>query len=99
MFEVTDETFDHDVLQASGPSLPLAGTYTLASFSAHLAALDLFPDRLRHFGFLGLLPIGGDFFRQLLVDMMQNLGIVCLIPLRDGTYASICQQDRCTIWS
>jgi hypothetical protein len=34
---------DHDALQLAGPALPLAGTWTLASFSDHLAALDLFP--------------------------------------------------------
>jgi L-alanine-DL-glutamate epimerase-like enolase superfamily enzyme len=34
---------DHDALQAAGPTLPLAGEWTLGSFSDHLAGLDLFP--------------------------------------------------------
>ena len=32
-----------------GPTLPLAGTYTLAGFSAHLDEVDLFPDGPPHF--------------------------------------------------
>ena len=42
--DVTYDSVDHDLLQAAGPSLPLTGSYTLASFSAHLATLDLFPE-------------------------------------------------------
>ena len=34
---------DHEILQAAGPTLPLAGSWTLASFCEHLAALELFP--------------------------------------------------------
>ncbi len=41
--DVTYDAIDHDVLQAAGPSLPLAGSYTLESFCEHLEALDLFP--------------------------------------------------------
>jgi hypothetical protein len=41
--DVTYDALDHDILQASGPSLPLAGSYTLASFAEHLAQLSLFP--------------------------------------------------------
>jgi len=41
--DVTYAVGDHDALQAAGPTLPLAGQWTLASFSEHLAALDLFP--------------------------------------------------------
>ena len=33
----------HDAVAAAGPVLPLAGRYTLASFSAHLEGLALFP--------------------------------------------------------
>ena len=41
--DVTYDAVDHDILQAEGPSLPLAGSYTLASFCEHLAGLSLFP--------------------------------------------------------
>ncbi len=42
--DVTYDAVDHDVLQAAGPILPLAGRFTLASFCAHLAELQLFPE-------------------------------------------------------
>lgn len=42
--DVTYDAIDHDILQAAGPTLPLAGHFTLASFSAHLAELQLFPE-------------------------------------------------------
>jgi L-alanine-DL-glutamate epimerase-like enolase superfamily enzyme len=42
--DVTYDGVDHDVLQAAGPTLRLVGEFTLASFSAHLATLDLFPE-------------------------------------------------------
>jgi L-alanine-DL-glutamate epimerase-like enolase superfamily enzyme len=41
--DVTYDGRDHDILQAAGATLPLVGRYTLASFSEHLAELDLFP--------------------------------------------------------
>jgi hypothetical protein len=41
--DVTYDAPDHEALQAAGPTLPLAGEWTLASFSEHLAGLDLFP--------------------------------------------------------
>jgi len=41
--DVTYETEDHDALHAAGATLALAGSWTLESFSAHLASLDLFP--------------------------------------------------------
>jgi hypothetical protein len=41
--DVTYENEDHDALNAAGPSLPLAGSWTLERFSAHLAQLDTFP--------------------------------------------------------
>ncbi len=41
--DVTYDGLDHDILQAAGAILPLPGRYTLASFSEHLAELDLFP--------------------------------------------------------
>lgn len=40
--DVTYDAVDHDVLQSAGPTLPLAGRHTLASFSELLAGLDLF---------------------------------------------------------
>lgn len=42
--DVVYEAEDHDVLQAAGPGLALPGEWTLASFSAHLSALELFPE-------------------------------------------------------
>ncbi len=41
--DVTYENEDHDALNAAGATLPLAGSWTIESFSAHLASLDLFP--------------------------------------------------------
>ena len=42
--DVTYDAEDHDILQSAGPSLPLAGRFTLAAFSEHLAGLSLFPE-------------------------------------------------------
>jgi L-alanine-DL-glutamate epimerase-like enolase superfamily enzyme len=41
--DVTYANEDHDALNAAGATLPLSGSWTLASFSEHLASLDLFP--------------------------------------------------------
>jgi L-alanine-DL-glutamate epimerase-like enolase superfamily enzyme len=41
--DVTYDAVDHEILQADGPTLALAGSHTLASFSARLAELELFP--------------------------------------------------------
>jgi hypothetical protein len=41
--DVTYDAVDHEILQAAGPHLPLDGSWTIGSFSEHLAALDLFP--------------------------------------------------------
>ncbi len=41
--DVTYDAVDHEILQAVGPSLPLQGSWTIGSFSEHLATLDLFP--------------------------------------------------------
>jgi L-alanine-DL-glutamate epimerase-like enolase superfamily enzyme len=40
--DVTYDAVDHDILQAAGPTLPLPGSYTIASFCEHLAGLSLF---------------------------------------------------------
>jgi hypothetical protein len=42
--DVTYDAVDHEILQAAGPTLPLAGRFTLGSFCAHLAELQLFPE-------------------------------------------------------
>jgi L-alanine-DL-glutamate epimerase-like enolase superfamily enzyme len=42
--DVTYDAPDHEILQAAGATLPLAGEWTIGSFSAHLAGLDLFPE-------------------------------------------------------
>jgi L-alanine-DL-glutamate epimerase-like enolase superfamily enzyme len=42
--DVTYDAVDQEILQAAGPTLPLAGSYTLASFCEHLAGLPLFPE-------------------------------------------------------
>ncbi len=41
--DVTYDALDHEILQAAGPGLSLAGRFTLASFSERLAGLSLFP--------------------------------------------------------
>ena len=41
--DVTYDAVDHEILQAAGPVLALAGRYTLASFSEQLAGLDAVP--------------------------------------------------------
>jgi L-alanine-DL-glutamate epimerase-like enolase superfamily enzyme len=42
--DVTYDAVDHEILQAAGPTLALAGRFTLDSFCAHLAELELFPE-------------------------------------------------------
>jgi L-alanine-DL-glutamate epimerase-like enolase superfamily enzyme len=42
--DVTYDGLDHETLQAAGPTLPLAGSHTLASFCELLAGLELFPE-------------------------------------------------------
>jgi hypothetical protein len=42
--DVTYDAVDQEILQAAGATLPLAGRFTLSSFSAHLAELTLFPE-------------------------------------------------------
>jgi hypothetical protein len=42
--DVTYDAVDHDILQRAGANLPLRGNWTMASFSEHLAKLDLFPE-------------------------------------------------------
>ena len=41
--DVTYDAVDHEILQAAGPGLPLAGRFTIASFAARLRELELFP--------------------------------------------------------
>lgn len=41
--DVVYDGLDHVALQADGGSLPLAGSYTMASWAEHLAAIDLWP--------------------------------------------------------
>jgi L-alanine-DL-glutamate epimerase-like enolase superfamily enzyme len=42
--DVTYDAVDHEILQAAGPTLALAGRFTLASFCARVAELELFPE-------------------------------------------------------
>jgi hypothetical protein len=42
--DVVYDEVDQDIMQAAGPSLPLAGTWTIASFCEHLAGLELFAE-------------------------------------------------------
>jgi L-alanine-DL-glutamate epimerase-like enolase superfamily enzyme len=42
--DVTYDAVDHEILQHAGPALPLAGSFTVASFAEHLAGLQLFPE-------------------------------------------------------
>ncbi|MGH2912925.1 MAG: hypothetical protein ACRDJ3_10685, partial [Solirubrobacteraceae bacterium] len=41
--DVTYDGVDHEILQAAGPDLPLAGNWTIGSFCEHVGSLDLFP--------------------------------------------------------
>jgi hypothetical protein len=41
--DVTYDAEDHEVLQAAGPVLPLAGEWTLGSFCDHVESLELWP--------------------------------------------------------
>jgi hypothetical protein len=41
--DVTYDALDHVALQEAGPHLPIAGEWTVGSFGARLAELDLFP--------------------------------------------------------
>jgi L-alanine-DL-glutamate epimerase-like enolase superfamily enzyme len=42
--DVTYDAVDHEIMQAAGPVLPLAGRFTLASFAERLAGLSLFAE-------------------------------------------------------
>jgi hypothetical protein len=42
--DVTYDAVDHEILQAAGPVLPLAGSFTLASFCERVAQAQLFPE-------------------------------------------------------
>jgi len=42
--DVVYDPVDHEIAQRAGPSLPLAGDWTVRSFSDHIASLDLFPE-------------------------------------------------------
>ncbi len=42
--DVTYDAEDHEILQAAGPVLPLAGRHTVGSFSELLAGMSLFPE-------------------------------------------------------
>jgi hypothetical protein len=42
--DVTYDAVDHEILQATGPRLPLSGSFTLASFAERLADLSLFAE-------------------------------------------------------
>jgi L-alanine-DL-glutamate epimerase-like enolase superfamily enzyme len=41
--DVVYDAVDQEIAQAAGPTLPLAGDWTLRTFAEHLATLDLFP--------------------------------------------------------
>jgi L-alanine-DL-glutamate epimerase-like enolase superfamily enzyme len=42
--DVTYDAVDHAILQAAGPTLPLGGRFTVASFAERLRELELFPE-------------------------------------------------------
>jgi hypothetical protein len=42
--DVSYEAIDHEIMQAAGPMLPLAGRFTLRELSSHLASLELFAE-------------------------------------------------------
>jgi L-alanine-DL-glutamate epimerase-like enolase superfamily enzyme len=42
--DVTYDAVDHEIMQAAGATLPLAGSFTLASFAERLSGLSLFPE-------------------------------------------------------
>jgi L-alanine-DL-glutamate epimerase-like enolase superfamily enzyme len=42
--DVTYDAVDHEIAQAAGPTLPLAGRFTIASFAERLRELELFPE-------------------------------------------------------
>jgi len=42
--DVTYDAVDHEIAQAAGPTLPLAGSFTLRSFADRLAELNLFAE-------------------------------------------------------
>jgi L-alanine-DL-glutamate epimerase-like enolase superfamily enzyme len=42
--DVTYDAVDHDILQAAGPLLELAGSFTVGSFAERLQELELFPE-------------------------------------------------------
>jgi hypothetical protein len=98
--DVTYDAEDHEIPQAAGPTLALAGTYTLASFCERLAELDLFPQaprrevsrRYRTWSYeSAALDLG---LRQAGMSLQQALGRECqpvrfVVSLRLGEPASV----------
>jgi L-alanine-DL-glutamate epimerase-like enolase superfamily enzyme len=46
--DVVYDAVDHEIAQDAGPSLPLAGDFTMRSFAEHLRSLDLFAREPQH---------------------------------------------------
>ncbi|WP_354698244.1 o-succinylbenzoate synthase [Paraconexibacter sp. AEG42_29] len=46
--DVSYDAEDQDALQRTGPTLPLAGEWTLATFADHVRTLELWPEPARH---------------------------------------------------
>jgi L-alanine-DL-glutamate epimerase-like enolase superfamily enzyme len=78
--DVTYDAEDHDVLQAAGATLPLAGDWTLATFCDHLEGLDLWPappqrEPSRHYRVWGYESAALDLaLRQAGVSLHEALG-------------------------
>lgn len=45
--DVTYDAVDHEILQAAGPTLPLAGSWTIGTLGERIGELDLFPTEPR----------------------------------------------------
>jgi L-alanine-DL-glutamate epimerase-like enolase superfamily enzyme len=98
--DVTYDAEDHEIMQAAGPTLALAGSHTLASFGERLAELELFPEppqrevsrRYRTWAYeSAALDLG---LRQAGMSLHEALGRECegvrfVVSLRLGEPASV----------
>jgi len=85
--DVTYDAEEHDAVQEQTPAFPLAGDYTIASFSEHLSTMDLFfgrsPDRpeFRNFRRWG--------FESAALDLALNQAGTTLARLLDRPFAPV----------
>jgi hypothetical protein len=104
--DVTYEATEHDLAQAQGPVLPLAGSWTLDSFSQHLGTLPLFDHEPEQHAYLDYRRWGYESaaldlaLRQARISLGDAIGrqaepLTFVVSMRLGTPATT---DRLRAW-